>query len=109
MPSGNEFLLGFGKIKRKPVCFCNGADDVDNECNGLQENIPSRDESKPRALLARYQFRQAKRVSDHEYANDGKSQTQFVTEHLRGGTHGAHERIFRIGCPATQHDSIDAK
>ena len=48
-------------------------------------------------------------LRDHQHADDGQRQAQFVADHLRGRPHGAHQRILRIRCPAAKHDAVNAE
>ena len=83
------------------------ADHVNEERDRLQEDVPARDKSKPRVLAATStSSREAQRVRDHQDADDRQRQAEFIADHLRRRSHGAHQRILRIRSPAAQHDAV---
>src|SRR5271167_4793337 len=53
-------------------------------------------------------FGEIKGAGAQDYSNERKAEGELVTDHLRGGTQCAEKRIFVVGGPAGEGDSVDA-
>src|SRR5437764_502721 len=53
--------------------------------------------------------RQPQTSNEKENRNNGEAKRKLIGKHLRTGTNAAEERIFRIGCPTANDDSVDAE
>src|SRR5271170_6828635 len=53
-------------------------------------------------------FGEIKGAGAQDYSNERKAEGELVADHLRGGTQCAEKRIFVVGGPAGEGDSVDA-
>src|SRR3546814_800471 len=60
-------------------------------------------------LLTFHDSRQIKRPSPQDHCNQDEANGNFIADHLRGSAHRRIERIFGIGCPASDDHAVDAQ
>ena len=78
MEPGGQFRLRFGKIKRAAVGLRNRRHQVDEESDGLHEDVPP-----ARFVLVLYNLDHAQGVGEQDHAHDGDAGRHFVAHQLR--------------------------
>src|SRR5208282_4008756 len=93
--SRDQFGFSFRQVKWNAIGFRIGGNQVNEEADELPvKNIPARNEAQESASLGIDNRAQAETARLNDDADEGKSQPNFITDHLRGGSEPAQQRIF---------------
>ena len=101
MESGNKFALRFGQIKGYPFAFGRDTDQKDKERQGLVDDERHR-------RLGSNNVSQTEGTGQHDNRDQGKCHGKFVGNELGKSPNASKERIFGIGCPASQRNPVDS-
>ncbi len=102
MVSGGKLMFGLGEVEGAAVGFGSGRNHV--YYKGDYSGHVSFEEE-PCVFLGPDEFADIERSGKHADRDEGKTQRELVTYHLRAASHGADKRILIVGRPSGKQNT----
>src|SRR6266478_1370465 len=115
--TADEFLFSFGKVEGGAIGFRDGGDEEAEEAEDLRkgsgENVPVENSAPAEKAagvgLSVNDVAQAELSGHEQHADYRHGQREFVADHLRGAAQAAEKRIFVVGGPSGEGETVNAQ
>src|SRR5581483_5940365 len=102
-----------GKVKWHTVRLRDRRREVAEESYRLHKDVPARKNRNPAKMpestLAFHNAAQAQGAGEEQRADQGETQRQFITVHLRGRPQPAKERVLAVRRPTCKRNTVHAQ
>src|SRR5229473_5591925 len=115
--AADELLFGFRKVEGGAIGFGDGGDEEAEEAEDLRkgsgENVPAENPAPTEKAvgvgLSVNDVAQAELSGHEQHADYGHGEREFVADHLRGAAQAAEQRIFVVGGPSGEGETVHAQ
>ena len=98
----HELGVGLGQVERRARGLGEAGHQEDQEADELGHDEP---DARLAAALRLDDVHQRQRAGRHHHAEQRQADRHLVGDQLRGGAHGAEERVLRARRPAAEHEA----
>src|SRR5687768_17255565 len=108
MITADKLRFRFGEIEGHAVAFRERADNKYHKAHWLVYDIPHVPITAHAASLHHRDLFHAECSCHHDEGDDRQTHSQLVANHLRRSADGSQQGEFIVGCPSTDHDTVNA-